>query len=267
MSRLVLDGVTRRFGGLVAVDDVSFEVPTDGVTAVIGPNGAGKTTLFNLISGFLPPSAGRITFEGRDITGRPPAEIAAAGLVRTFQLVKLFEDLSVLDNVKVGCHLQGKAGLLAALLRSASTRREEAAVDARARELLDFAGLSAFADEPASGLPYGRQRMLELARAMAAGPRLILLDEPAAGLNTEESAALARIIRRIAEDGTSVLLIEHDMTLVMNTADRVVVVDFGRKIAQGTPAEVRADPAVIAAYLGTGRPATDESVTQEAAHG
>ena len=267
MSRLRLEGVTRRFGGLVAVDDVSFEVPAEGVTAVIGPNGAGKTTLFNLISGFLPPSAGRIIFEGDDITGRPPAVIAMAGLVRTFQLVKLFEDLSVLDNVKVGCHLQGKAGLFAALLRPASARREEAAVDARARELLDFAGLSAFADEPASGLPYGRQRMLELARAMAAGPKLILLDEPAAGLNTEETAALSRIIRRIAEDGTSVLLIEHDMTLVMNTADRVVVVDFGRKIAQGTPAEVRANPAVIAAYLGTGKPSQEDPATQEAAHG
>lgn len=267
MSRLKLEGVTRRFGGLVAVDDVSFEVPAEGVTAVIGPNGAGKTTLFNLISGFLPPSAGRIVFEGTDITGRPPAEIAKAGLVRTFQLVKLFEDLSVLDNVKVGCHLRSKAGLLSALLRPASARREEAEVDARARELLDFAGLSAFAEEPASGLPYGRQRMLELARAMAAGPRLILLDEPAAGLNTEESAALSRIIRRIAADGTSVLLIEHDMTLVMNTADRVVVVDFGRKIAQGTPAEVRANPAVIAAYLGTGKPSKDDAATQEAAHG
>ena len=267
MSRLKLEGVTRRFGGLVAVDDVSFEVPTEGVTAVIGPNGAGKTTLFNLISGSLPPSAGQIVFDGQDITGRPPARNAAAGLVRTFQLVKLFEDLSVLDNVKVGCHLRGKAGLFAALLRPGSAHREEAAVDARARELLAFAGLSAFAEEPAAGLPYGRQRMLELARAMAAGPKLILLDEPAAGLNTEESAALSRIIRRIAEDGTSVLLIEHDMTLVMNTADRVVVVDFGRKIAQGTPAEMRADPAVIAAYLGTGKPSTDTPATQEAAHG
>ena len=267
MSRLVLEGVTRRFGGLIAVDDVSFEVPATGVTAVIGPNGAGKTTLFNLISGFLSPSAGRILFEGSDITGRPPAAIAKAGLVRTFQLVKLFEDLSVLDNVKVGCHLQGKAGLLSAVLRPASARREEAAVDARAHELLAFSGLSAFANEPASSLPYGRQRMLELARAMAAGPRLILLDEPAAGLNTEESAALSRIIRRIAEEGTSVLLIEHDMALVMNTADRVVVIDFGRKIAQGTPAEVRANPAVISAYLGTGRPSADASVVEDAAHG
>lgn len=255
------------FGGLKVLKDVSVSVRPGVITGLVGPNGAGKTTLFNLISGFLPPSAGRILFEGKDITGRPPAQIAAGGLVRTFQLVKLFEDLSVLDNVKVGCHLQGKAGLFSALLRPASARREEQAVEARSRELLAFAGLAAMADEPASALPYGRQRMLELARAMAAGPRLILLDEPAAGLNTEESAALSRIIRRIAADGTSVLLIEHDMTLVMNTADRVVVVDFGRKIAQGTPGEVRADPAVIAAYLGTGKSSANEPATQEAPHG
>ncbi|AMJ61806.1 ABC transporter ATP-binding protein [Bosea sp. PAMC 26642] len=268
MTRLRLEGVTRRFGGLVAVDDVSFDVPADGVTAVIGPNGAGKTTLFNLISGFMPPSSGRIVFEGQDITGLPSVAIAARGLVRTFQLVRLFEDLSVLDNVKVGCHLHGKAGLFQALLRPASARREEEQVEARARELLDFTGLAALADEPASSLPYGRQRMLELARAMAAGPRLILLDEPAAGLNAEESAALSAIIRRIADTGTTVLLVEHDMTLVMNTADRIVVVDFGRKIAQGTPAEVRADPAVIAAYLGAAEPAdTIVPSSKEAADG
>jgi branched-chain amino acid transport system ATP-binding protein len=268
MSRLRLEGVTRRFGGLVAVDNVSFDVSAEGVTAVIGPNGAGKTTLFSLISGFLPPSAGKITFDGQDITGHAPQTIAARGLVRTFQLVKLFEDLSVLDNVKVGCHLHGKAGLFSALLRPASARREEAQVEARARDLLAFTGLAALADEPASALPYGRQRMLELARAMAAGPKLILLDEPAAGLNAEESAALSRIIRRIADDGTTVLLIEHDMTLVMNTADRVVVVDFGSKIAQGTPAQVRADPAVIAAYLGAPEPSDTESPSaQETANG
>ncbi|MDR6870410.1 branched-chain amino acid transport system ATP-binding protein [Bosea sp. BE125] len=258
--RLRLEGVTRRFGGLIAVDDVSFSVPAQGVTAVIGPNGAGKTTLFNLISGFLPPSSGQIIFEEQDITGLPPVRIAARGLVRTFQLVRLFEDLSVLDNVKVGCHLHGKAGLFSALLRPASARREEAEVEDRARELLAFTGLAALAEEPASSLPYGRQRLLELARAMAAGPRLILLDEPAAGLNAEESAALSRIIRRIAETGTTVLLVEHDMTLVMNTADRIVAVDFGRKIAEGTPAQIRSDPAVIAAYLGA-------PASKEAAHG
>jgi branched-chain amino acid transport system ATP-binding protein len=260
VNRLVLEHVTKRFDGLVAVDDVSFCVPASGITAVIGPNGAGKTTLFSLISGFLTPTAGRILFDGSDITGLAPEKVAARGLVRTFQLVKLFEDLTALENVKVGRHLHGRGGLLAALLRPPSARHEEKEVEFRARELLDFVGLLHKAHEEASGLSYGQQRLLEMARALAADPRLVLLDEPAAGLNREESVALCRIIRRIAEAGATVLLIEHDMTLVMNTADRVVVVDFGRKIAEGAPAEVRADPAVIAAYLGA-------AAAREAHHG
>lgn len=248
--RLRLDNITRRFGGLVAVDHVSFSVPAKGVTAVIGPNGAGKTTLFNLLSGTIQPSEGRIFFEGEDTTGLAPEKVAARGLIRTFQLVQLFQDLTVLENVKVGRHLHTSGGLFAALFRTPTARREERAVDDRARELLDFVGLGAQAQTAAAVLPYGQQRLLEIARAMAAEPKLIALDEPAAGLNVDESRRLAEMIRRIADEGTTVLLIEHDMTLVMNTADKVVVLDFGKHIAEGTPAEIRRDPAVLRAYLG-----------------
>lgn len=250
MSLLQLHNVTQRFGGLVAVDDVTASIAEGGVTAVIGPNGAGKTTLFNAISGFRTPSAGRIAFGGTDITGWPSERIAALGLVRTFQLVQLFGDLSAMENIKVGTHLHTSGGLFAAILRSPATRRSEREVEARSRKLLEFVGLTDVADIAASNLPYGQQRLLEIARALAAQPKLLLLDEPAAGLNSSETARLSATIREIAARGTTVLLIEHDMKLVMSTADRVIVLDFGRKIAEGTPDEVRANPAVIAAYLG-----------------
>jgi branched-chain amino acid transport system ATP-binding protein len=251
MTLLSLNGITRRFGGLIAVDGVDLAVAKGGVTAVIGPNGAGKTTLFNIISGFQAPNAGRIVFDGIDITGHPPEAIAAAGVVRTFQLVQLFQNLSVLENVKVGSHLHTTGGLWSAVLRLPRTRAAERALEARARELLAFVGLDAAADEEANALAYGQQRLLEIARSLAAGPRLLLLDEPAAGLSVEETRRLAAAIRTIAERGTTVLLIEHDMKLVMNTADTVTVLDFGRKIAEGPPETVREDAAVIAAYLGT----------------
>jgi branched-chain amino acid transport system ATP-binding protein len=250
MTLLALKGVTRRFGGLVAVDGIDLEVAEGGVTAVIGPNGAGKTTLFSLISGFQTPNAGRILFAGEDITGQPPEAIARAGLVRTFQLVQLFQNLSVLENVQVGRHLHTEGGVFAALLRNRRTRRAERETEARSRELLSFVGLDAAADAEASALAYGQQRLLEIARALAARPRLLLLDEPAAGLSADESGRLAAAIRSIAERGTTVLLIEHDMKLVMNAADTIAVLDFGRKIAEGSPAAIRENPAVIAAYLG-----------------
>ena len=250
MSLLEVGGVTQRFGGLTAVDDVSFGIEAGQVSAIIGPNGAGKTTLFNLISGFQTPVAGRIVFDGHDISGMAPHRVAAGGIVRTFQLVQLFPELTALQNVEAGCHLRGSGGIWAALVRTAKARRELDEATAAARELLAFVGLEARAQMPAAALTYGQQRLLEVARAMAANPRLLLLDEPAAGLNAVETEHLAGVIRALIGRGITVLLIEHDVNLVMRVASRIVVLDFGRKIAEGTPQEVRNDPAVLDAYLG-----------------
>ena len=251
MTLLSVNNVSKRFGGLVANDSISFDVPANSVLAVIGPNGAGKTTLFNTISGFFPPTEGTITFDGADITGTAQRKIAARGLVRTYQLVQLFKDLTVAENVQVGFHLVTKGAIGAALLRPRWMREQEARVREEAREALAFVGLAAQADARADTLPYGQQRLLEVARALAAQPKLLLLDEPAAGLNTGETQALADTILRIRDRGVTVLLIEHDMSLVMQIAQRIVVLDFGKKIAEGSPDEIKAHPDVIAAYLGT----------------
>jgi branched-chain amino acid transport system ATP-binding protein len=250
MTILALDNVTKTFGGLTAVDHVSFSIEVGQISAIIGPNGAGKTTLFNLIAGFLPPTSGTVHFKGEPITGLPVATVAARGLVRTFQLVQLFPELTALGNVRVGAHLQSSGGIWAALLRGRKARVQAAQVDASARALLELVGLGTRADVGATELTYGQQRLLEIARAMATKPKLLLLDEPAAGLNAEETEHLASVIREIARRGISVLIIEHDMSLVMNIASKVIVIDFGKCIAAGAPHAVQNDPSVLEAYLG-----------------
>jgi branched-chain amino acid transport system ATP-binding protein len=251
MALLKVRGLTKRFDGLLANSNIDLDVPEGSLFAVIGPNGAGKTTFFNMISGFLPATSGTIEFAGKDITRERQDKIAGMGLIRTFQLVQLFKGMSVAENVEVGCHLATKGGVAAALARPRWFGRQEAEVRERARALLDFVGLGAQADRDAELLPYGQQRLLEVARALAAKPRLLLLDEPAAGLNTHETDALAGIIQELNEQGTTVLLIEHDMALVTRIAQRIAVLDFGRKITEGAPDEIKRHPEVIAAYLGT----------------
>ena len=250
MALLQVRGLTRRFSGLVANSEIDLDVPEGSLFAVIGPNGAGKTTFFNMVSGFLEPTSGTIEFSGHDITRTPQDRIAAMGLIRTFQLVQLFKGMTVAENVEVGFHLVTRGGIGAALLRPPWLRRQEARVHEEARALLDYVGLGKQAERDAELLPYGQQRLLEVARALAAKPKLLLLDEPAAGLNAQETEALALILQRINAEGMTLLLIEHDMALVTRIAQRIAVLDFGRKIAEGTPAEIKAHPDVIAAYLG-----------------
>lgn len=247
---LEIENLTLKFGGLTALDDVSFDIKEGEILGLIGPNGAGKTTCFNAITGVYRPTSGAIRFHGRSLAGLRKHQITKLGIARTFQNIRLFPTMTALENVLVGADAQHRTGMASALFRLPRHRREEDEGHDKAMELLRFMGIGKRADELAANLSYGNQRRLEIARAMATGPKLICLDEPAAGFNPAEKVELMNLIRKVRDRGYTVLLIEHDMKLVMGVTDRIVVLEFGRKIAEGTPAEIRDNPAVIAAYLG-----------------
>ena len=249
---LRLEGITKVFGGLIALEEVSFSVEDGTITGIIGPNGAGKTTLFNIVSGIYPQNSGNVYLGGKNISRFAPEKLARLGLVRTFQNVELFGQMTVLENVMVGLHTKSKSGILSCAFKLPGHIREEKYIRERSLQWLEFTGMVDSAEVKAGNLPFGQGRLLEIARALALEPRMILMDEPAAGLNSHETIGLAALIRRIRESGVTVVLVEHDMDLVMDVCDTVVVLNLGRKLAEGTPREIQENTAVITAYLGEG---------------
>jgi branched-chain amino acid transport system ATP-binding protein len=245
------DKIGKTFGGLTALEDISFSIRKNEITGIIGPNGAGKTTLFNIITGLYTQTAGSIFLNDRNISAVPPEKLARLGLVRTFQNIELFGQMTVLENVMVGLHTKSRSGVVSCALKLPGHLREERKIREKAGEWLDFCGLSDLSGVAANNLPFGKGRLLEIARAMALEPQIILMDEPAAGLNSRETFHLADLIRKIRDSGVTVVLVEHDMELIMDICDSIIVLNLGRKLAEGTPREIQENPEVIAAYLGS----------------